>query len=108
MRVVENDLRAVRGVGKLRRYDSALGIAAWKRVMPPKVYLHASTRQGGEAIGLNTTQYAVETAELAAQFCRLNPFEIEDCLCVYNSVVTRVPRTKTVSYYRKYAVSSTR
>jgi hypothetical protein len=83
MRVVENELRGVRGVGELTRYDIALRIGAKRCLEPQRVYLHAGTRQGAKAIGLNATRDAIETKDLQLEFRRLKPHEIEDCLCIY-------------------------
>ena len=43
--IVGDELRDIRGIGKLTIYDTALRIASWRRVEPEQVFLHGNCRR---------------------------------------------------------------
>jgi hypothetical protein len=90
---VDKALNPVRGVGPLYIYDTALRIGAYRRLLPERIYLHAGTRVGARALGLDHRQDAVSLDALPACFHGLQPHEVEDLLCVYKIQLTtiRVP-----------------
>ncbi len=51
--VVSKQLQDVAGIGELYRYDTAFRIGAYLRLFPTRVYLHAGTRGGARALGLD-------------------------------------------------------
>jgi hypothetical protein len=73
----------VPGIGELAIYDTALRIGAYLGLSPERVYLHRGTRKGATALGLGRGQKTLEVRELPKAFRRLRPYEIEDCLCIY-------------------------
>ena len=52
-RLIDKKLESIKGIGELYIYDTALRIGAKKRLLPKKVYLHAGTRRGAQALGLD-------------------------------------------------------
>ena len=80
---VTEQLREVSGVGELYRYDTAFRIGAYLGIFPERVYLHAGTRAGARALGLDYTKMALEMSELPAALRRRKPHEVEDILCIY-------------------------
>jgi hypothetical protein len=76
-------LRDVAGAGELYAYDSAVRIGMYLRLAPTRVYLHAGTRQGARALGLDYRKPALEVSELPLPLRRRQPAEVEDILCIY-------------------------
>jgi hypothetical protein len=83
LKLVEEILANVRGVGELYTYDVSLRIGAWLGHMPEKVYLHRGTRIGARALGLDTSEGSVEMSALPVELQQLPPSEVEDILCIY-------------------------
>jgi len=81
---LSDNLDPIPGIGELTVYDIATRMGAFLGLEPENVYLHAGTRAGARALGLRDGAF-LEPAELPAQFARLKPREIEDCLCIYKS-----------------------
>ena len=54
--MVERVLADVRGIGKLYVYDTALRIGAKQKCLPKRIYLHAGTRIGARALGIDSTK----------------------------------------------------
>jgi hypothetical protein len=52
-------------------------------ILPEKVYLHSGTRCGAKNLGLNFKAKALEVDELPEEFKELQPYEIEDALCIF-------------------------
>lgn len=91
---VEAEIAGIRGVGELMVYDTALRIGACLKVKvaPEKVYLHAGTRKGAEAI-LGKSVLKVKTldmSEFPKEFKKLSPHEVEDCLCIYKDELKKL------------------
>lgn len=84
--IVENEGRALPGIGELVVYDTALRIGAYHGLEPEEVFLHRGTRGGAKALGFDGSRRSIrpdEFHELDTAFRRLKPREIEDCLCIY-------------------------
>lgn len=70
-------------IGPLAVYDTARRVGARFGLEPAKVYLHAGTRMGAKALGLNHRGDAIEMDELPAGLRTLTAWEAEDVLCIY-------------------------
>ena len=81
--VIDDTLRPIHGVGELMVYDTALRLGAYRGVAPGHVYLHAGTRVGARALGLDSARQSITVSELPSQLRRLRPDQIEDVLCIY-------------------------
>lgn len=77
------------GIGELTVYDTALRIGAKLGLLPKKVYLHAGTRAGARALGLNWKATSLAVRELPSELLTLTPHEIEDCLCIFKDKLKR-------------------
>lgn len=79
--------KAIRTVYKnavLYVYDTAWKIGAKLNLEPKTVYLHAGTRKGTEALGLNVKKRdTIEPHELPVPMQRLRSIHIENLLCLY-------------------------
>jgi hypothetical protein len=67
---------------QLTAYDTAIRLAAFLRLEPKRVYLHAGTRDGATELGFHRREWLLPK-ELPEPFRQLMPDEIEDCLCIY-------------------------
>lgn len=81
--IVREEIGGIRGVGRLMVYDTALRIAAWRRLEPRRVLLHAGTRVGARRLGLDAKADSLAMADFPAALRRLRPREVEDVLCIY-------------------------
>lgn len=82
--IVESAIREISGIGELMVYDTALRLGAKLGRLPTSsVYLHSGTRKGAKALGLDRGQRVLEMSELPAAFHSLEPYEVEDCLCIF-------------------------
>lgn len=73
----------VHGLGPLYIYDTALRLGAKRRLYPTVVYLHAGTRKGARALGLDVSSSFIEVADFPKPIQILAPQEIEDFLCIF-------------------------
>lgn len=89
-RLVERVGRPIPDIGTLTIYDAAQRIGARLGLEPDRVYLHAGAREGAKRLGLDGRRETVEIDELPAAFKRLEPYEIEDCLCIYRDDLARI------------------
>jgi hypothetical protein len=85
-------LADVRGIGKLYLYDTALRIGAKQKRLPERIYLHAGTRLGARALGIDSTKKSVSISECPRELLSLEPHEIEDFLCIYKARLRGVVR----------------
>jgi len=79
------DKKRAYGFANLCIYDTALRIGFYRRIYPQKVYLHRGTKVGAKSLKLNTTNGCITMNELIKKsraFNLLNPYQIEDLLCV--------------------------
>lgn len=70
-------------IGPLTTYDVATRLGAYLNHEPDRVYLHAGTRDGARALGLDASSKTIEQFELPREFRRLSAAECEDALCIY-------------------------
>lgn len=82
-------LGAVRGLGELYIYDTAIRIGAFRRLAPEFVYLHRGTRAGAKALGLKTSGGYLTITDLPKSLRKLAPHEVEDFLCIYEGHFTK-------------------
>lgn len=83
IRLIEEIVAPIDGIGKLYVYDTSLRIGAKLGLLPEKVYLHAGTRDGAKVLGLDWRARALEPVSLPGWLRVLAPHEIEDFLCIY-------------------------
>jgi hypothetical protein len=76
-------IEPIPGIGPLAVYDTALRVGARFGLEPVKVYLHAGTRTGAKALGLDLGSDSIEMGELPAELRTLTAREVEDVLCIY-------------------------
>lgn len=88
LKLIDELLKHIRGIGELYCYDTALRIGAWLKLSPKKVYLHAGTRTGASLIGIDPNATDVEMCMLPRVFEQLSPEEVEDVLCIYKSYMS--------------------
>ena len=69
--------------GKLASYDTSLRIGAHRGLWPRWVYLHTGTRTGAKALNLDISGVSLEVSDLPGPLRRLQPYEVEDFLCIY-------------------------
>ena len=81
--IVDKKTADVYRFGELAVYDTSLRLGAWLGVLPERVYLHAGTKKGAKALGLDTKWGYLETDELPELLQVLEPREAEDFLCIY-------------------------
>ena len=75
-------------IGELTVYDTAHRIGSKLRLLPTRVYLHSGTRSGAVAIGIHRSHTSISVKELPEPFAVLEPYEIEDCLCIFKRVLS--------------------
>ena len=73
----------VYGLGPLYIYDTALRLGAKRHLHPTVVYLHAGTRTGARALGLDVSSSFIKVANFPQPIQILAPQEIEDFLCIF-------------------------
>ena len=90
--LVERTTEEVRWFGELAVYDTALRIGAYIGVYPRKIYLHRGTRGGCrklqhscKALRLDLKCLAIDVIQLPRAIRNLQPWEIEDFLCIYKN-----------------------
>lgn len=76
-------VRSVHGIGELYVYDTALRLGAHLQLLPREVYLHAGTKRGARALGLDHRVKSLAPTNLPTSLRRLRPYEMEDVLCIY-------------------------
>jgi hypothetical protein len=81
--VIRAAVRSIPGIGELYVYDTSLRIGAQLNFFPRQVYLHAGTRAGARALGLNHRAHALSVSALPKEFRALEPHELEDVLCIF-------------------------
>ncbi len=83
---------SIRGAGPLYVYDVATRIGARCHLYPDRVYLHAGTREGAKAFGLNHRAAYLRLGDLARELRRLRAGELEDFFCIYRDELARLHR----------------
>ncbi len=87
--VVYAKIGMIRGIGPLTVYDIATRVGGHLGLEPEVVYLHAGTSKGARALGLDGAETLAPKA-LPPVFQVLRPREMEDCLCIYASDLSRL------------------
>lgn len=82
-RLLDEKIGGIHGIGALTVYDIAHRIGAYLRKEPTRVYLHAGTKVGALALGIEGD--VLDPEILPKQFMRLSAAEVEDCLCLYKN-----------------------
>jgi hypothetical protein len=82
---LQNTVGAVDGIGELYVYDTALRLGAYLGLSPTLVYIHAGTRGGARALGLDVSRHAIPFEEFPPVLRSLSPSELEDFLCIYKA-----------------------
>jgi hypothetical protein len=90
--LVKHLAEGVHAIGDLTIYDTALRIGAKLGLPPQEVYLHAGTRKGAAAFRIDTSAETIAPTDLPREFRKLEPFEIEDILCMYKADLHRLAR----------------
>lgn len=83
--LVRREGNQIKGIGELTVYDTAHRIGAFLGMEPDFIYLHAGTRMGAKALGLNVEGSYMVMSLVPVAFRRLKAHEIEDCLCIYKA-----------------------
>jgi len=81
--LIEKLVSKLDGIGELYVYDTALRISAKLNILPQKIYLHAGTRTGAQALGFEKSSNSIEVSQLPKWLQVLEPHEIEDVLCIF-------------------------
>jgi hypothetical protein len=82
-KLIGTAVEPIPGIGELYVYDTALRIGATLNLFPARIYLHAGTRIGARALGLNDSTATLEVSSLPKVLRTLEPHEIEDVLCIF-------------------------
>ena len=94
---IERALRGVSGAGELFVYDTAQRIGAYLDLLPEDVYLHAGTREGARALGLNARAKYIPKSDFPLELQCLEAHEIEDLLCIYKKQLAALNRLGSTS-----------
>jgi hypothetical protein len=92
-RLVCNATDPVKGLGELYAYDTAHVIGARLGLQPKKVYLHAGTRKGAQALKFPGNLPYLQPSELPPELQLLKPSEVEDFLCIYEAALRKLGRS---------------
>ena len=76
-------LHGIPNISVLAVYDTALRLAAFRGILPRRVYLHAGTLMGARKLRLNLKSKTLDMSELPPDLRKLSAYEVEDCLCIY-------------------------
>lgn len=82
----------IHGLGKLYVYDVATRIGCVLQLRPERVYLHAGTREGARALGLDFRTDSIEVTDFPKVLQELEAWELEDVLCIYKSELAGLTR----------------
>lgn len=82
-RIIRAAVKPIPGIGELYVYDTSFRIGAKLNLFPTKVYLHAGTRRGVRALGLDHSADTLKVSALPKELRGLEPHELEDILCIF-------------------------
>lgn len=85
--LIQSESGRINGLGPLYCYDTALRLGAYIGFAPERVYLHAGTRDGAQALGLEASLESVDVKQLPESLQQLEPYEVEDLLCIYKDLL---------------------
>jgi hypothetical protein len=89
-KIVRTAVKPIQGIGELYIYDTSFRIGANLNLFPTKVYLHAGTRRGVRALGLDHRAHTLKVSALPKQLHCLDPHELEDILCIFKDELKNV------------------
>ncbi len=81
--LIEKVVGPISGIGELYVYDTSLRVGAKLGLLPNRVYLHAGTRRGAEALGFDGKTRTLDKSLFPREFQQLEAHEIEDVLCIF-------------------------
>lgn len=80
------------GIGELCLYDIAFRISAYLECLPEQVFVQSGSKEGAQKWGLKIIQGRVDMQQLPAILLeRLEPYEIEDFLCIFKDKLEGLP-----------------
>lgn len=91
---IEKLVSCIKGLGELYFYDTALRIGAHLGLSPTKIFLHRGTRVGAKNLGLDGKAKTLEVSKMPEAFQKLEPYEIEDLLCIFKDKLCPLTTTK--------------
>jgi hypothetical protein len=81
---IDDVSKDIEHIGPLTVYDVAQRIGAKLNRYPQKIYLHAGTKEGAKILlKKRRIGQSILPTVLPMAFAKLEPYEIEDCLCLY-------------------------
>lgn len=83
--------------GELACYDTALRLAVRLDKLPSHVYLHRGIRRGASALGLAVDREYIPLAELPQPLQTIQPYQVEDFLCIYKTHLSYFEPTHELS-----------
>jgi hypothetical protein len=83
---MEASIRSIPGIGELAIYDIADRIAGYRGLRPVKVFLHAGTRKGVVAVGLDGTRKTLPLACFPGALSSVEADEAENILRIIGSI----------------------
>ncbi len=99
--LIDHLLRPVAGIGELYVYDTSLRIGAKLNLLPERIYLHAGTRDGAKALGFDGKSKFIELSDFSDEFHKLEPYEIEDVLCIFKDKLKQIDFVLTDKEFRE-------
>ncbi len=90
-KIVDN----IKGVGPLYAYDTSLRIGIYLKLTPKNVYLHAGPLEAAKnlrkikKLTFLNNQTNLEKKDFPKEFNKLEPREIESCLCIYKKEILK-------------------
>jgi hypothetical protein len=79
------------GIGPMTVYDVAVRFGAYLGLKPEAIYVHAGTRAGLEAIGIDVRKKKViPMNKLPRPISHREPDDVEDFLCTYRSAFEKL------------------
>jgi len=83
LNLVEKRTARIERFGVLTVYDTSLRLGAHLKLWPEIVYLHAGTKKGCKALGVDTGDGTVDMEGLPKPLRVLVPYQAEDFLCIF-------------------------
>jgi hypothetical protein len=80
------------GAAEMYWYDTAFRIGISLGFYPKKVYLHRGTRTGAENLGVRNGKDVLKMSELPKELQKLEPYQVEDFLCICKDALKRCKR----------------
>lgn len=89
--IITKAVTDIHRIGNLYMYDAALRIGAYLHLQPERVYLHAGTKTGAQALRIPLNRAFLEPHELPVELRDRPPAEVEDILCIYKDQLRSKP-----------------